>query len=56
MCSSDLRGKQSHHYNARHRVEERGSIPVGTQVILSDPGKKPCKAVVMAASDRKSVV
>ena len=53
---TEYRGKQSHHYNARHRVEERGSIPVGTQVILSDPGKKPCKAVVMAASGRELAV
>ena len=58
LCTyeSEYRGKQSHHYNARYRVEERWPIPVGTQVILSDPGKKPCKAIVMAASGRELAV
>ena len=47
------RSKQTAAYNSRHRVINRENIPVGTRVQLSDPGAKPCSAVVVASAGRE---
>ena len=50
------REKHKKWFGKRHRAQERGNLPLLSQVRLSDPDKKPCSGTVVATKGREVLI